>query len=104
VNISLYTKTCKRKPEEAMRNMRNMKNPQAGALSCLLQVIQVFHVIHVIHVFQVFPMRACVAGGHAGGTGHPKFARFSWGFPRAGNSRRALGLFADSPKGAMTWQ
>lgn len=101
MNISLYTKTCKRKPEEAMRNMRNMKNPQAGALSCLLQVIQVFH---VIHVFQVFPMRACVAGGHAGGTGHPKFARFSWGFPKAGNSRRALGLFADSPKGAMTWQ
>lgn len=98
MNISLYTKTCKRKPEEAMRNMRNMKNPQAGALSCLLQVIQVFH---VIHVFQVFPMRACVAGGHAGGTGHPKFARFSWGFPKAGSSRRPLGLFAMPPKGVM---
>ena len=97
MNISLYTKTCTRKPEEAMKNMKNMRNPQAGALSCLLQVIQVFH---VIHVFQVFPMRACVTGdGHAG-VGHPR-QRYSPAPSSAGNSRRPSGLFAMPPKGVM---
>ena len=107
MNISLYTKTCKRKPEEAMKNMRNMKNPQAGALSCLLQVIQVFH---VIHVFQVFPMRACVTGdGHAGVGAFPGFRGATW--PHGAryfcrewvrvDSGRTLRLFRNPPKGAM---
>ena len=102
MNISLYTKTCKRKPEEAMKNMKNMRNPQAGALSCLLRVIPVFH---VIHVFQVFPMRACVAAdGHVGVGNLPEFRRVLVGGTRAGNSNPDVALFSNSPKGAMTWQ
>ena len=80
--------------------MKNMKNTPADALRLFPWVV---HVSHVSHVFQVLPVLACVAaGGDADACTLPKIRRY---FPApcpAGNSRRAVGLFRHSPKGAMT--
>lgn len=90
MNISLYTSTCKRKHEEAMKNMKNMKNPQAEVRGGWLRVFPVFH---VLHVFQVTPRLACVVVGWLRGS-----FKNAWD---AGNSRRVFGLFRDLPKGAI---
>uniref|UniRef100_UPI0012EC50C1 hypothetical protein n=1 Tax=Comamonas granuli TaxID=290309 RepID=UPI0012EC50C1 len=57
MNISLYTRTCERKHEEAMKNMKNMKNLQTEVRGGGLRVFPVFHVFHVIH------RRVCVVVG-----------------------------------------
>lgn len=86
MNISLYTSTCKRKHEEAMKNMKNMKNPQAEVRGRWLRVFPVFH---VLHVFQVNPRLACVVAGERQQVARDShITRFSPGFLDAGNSSR----------------
>ena len=84
MNISLYTSTCKRKHEEAMKNMKNMKNPQAEVRAGWLRVFPVFH---VLHVFQVTPRLACVVVGWLRGS-----FKNAWD---AGNSRPVESVVSD---------
>lgn len=56
MNISLYTRTCTRKPWGTWNNWKNRKNPPQG----LGGLRAVFRVIPVIPVIPCTPRRACV--------------------------------------------
>lgn len=84
MNISLYTSTCKRKHEEAMKNMKNMKNLQTEVRGGGLRVFPVFHVFHVFHVIH---RRVCVVVGGLRGS-----FKNAWD---AGNSRPVESVVSD---------